>query len=204
MPQPSSPAEAPRAGLRQRKKLKTRLAIQEHALRLFREQGYQQTTVEQISDAADVSPSTFFRYFPTKEDVVLFDALDPWLIEAFRRQPPELSPIGALRAAMREVFSTLPEALMQDQRERGRLVYREPGLQAAWVADLLRTAQVMATLLASRLGRPADDPRIRIYTGAVMGALMAAMLPAMADPEADFVADLDVALDVLEAGLPIP
>ena len=74
MPLPPSPADAPRPGLRERKKLKTRLAIQEHALRLFREQGYQQTTVEQIADAADVSPSTFFRYFPTKEDVVLFDA----------------------------------------------------------------------------------------------------------------------------------
>lgn len=203
MPQPLSPADVPRVGLRERKKLKTRLAIQEHALRLFREQGYQQTTIEQIADAAEVSPSTFFRYFPTKEDVVLFDAVDPWLVEAFQRQPPELSPIAALRNAIHEVFESMPRSLVEDQRQRGLLVYHEPDLQAAWVADLLRTAALMATLLADRVGRHPNDLRIRIYTGALMGAMMAAMLPAMAGSAADFVADLDVALDLLEGGLQI-
>jgi AcrR family transcriptional regulator len=95
--------DRPRPGLRERKKAKTRAALQEHALRLFREQGYEATTVDEIADAAEVSPSTFFRYFPTKEDVVLYDALDPLLLEAFEAQPADLSPVGALRATMREV-----------------------------------------------------------------------------------------------------
>ena len=66
--------------------------MREHALRLFREQGYQATTVEQIAAAAEVSPSTFFRYFPTKEDVVLQDDMDIRMIEALEQQPPELGP----------------------------------------------------------------------------------------------------------------
>jgi AcrR family transcriptional regulator len=69
-------------GLRERKKAKTRAAIQRHAWRLFQEQGYAATTVDQIAEAAEVSQSTFFRYFPTKEDVVLTDDYDPVMIEA--------------------------------------------------------------------------------------------------------------------------
>ncbi len=101
-----SPA-ADRPGLRERKKARTRAAIQEHALRLFRERGYEATTVEQIAEAAEVSPSTFFRYFGSKEEVVIYDALDPILIAAWRAQPKELAPIPALRRAMTEVFGNL-------------------------------------------------------------------------------------------------
>ena len=87
------------AGLRERKKARTRAAIREHALRLFREQGYPATTVEQIADAAEVSPATFFRYFPTKEDVVLQDDFDIVTLAALEAQPAGLSPIAAFRAA---------------------------------------------------------------------------------------------------------
>ncbi|HZZ53933.1 MAG TPA: TetR family transcriptional regulator, partial [Trebonia sp.] len=96
--------------LRERKKARTRAAIREHALRLFREQGYDATTVEQIAAAAEVSPSTFFRYFPTKEDVVLQDGFDDRMFEAFDRQPPSLTPIAALRVAMRETIATFTPA----------------------------------------------------------------------------------------------
>ena len=64
------------AGLRERKKAKTRAALREHAMRLFEEQGFAATTVEQIAEAAEVSPSTFFRYFATKEDAILVDDVD--------------------------------------------------------------------------------------------------------------------------------
>src|SRR6266700_1201079 len=97
-------------GLRERKKARTRAAIRRHALRLFRQQGYQRTTVEQIAAAAEVSPSTFFRYFPTKEDVVLQDDMDTRMIEALERQPASLSPVAAFRGAVREVIGSYNEA----------------------------------------------------------------------------------------------
>src|SRR5580704_17255668 len=98
------PAESDRAssGLRERKKARTRASLREHALRLFREQGYQATTVEQIAAAAEVSASTFFRYFPTKEDLVLQDDMDTRMVEALERQPAGLRPVAAVRATVRE------------------------------------------------------------------------------------------------------
>src|SRR6516164_11415484 len=99
-----TPAAQARPGLRERKKARTRAAIREHALRLFREQGYDATTVEQIAAADDVSPSTFFRYFPTKEDVVLQDGMDTRTMEALARQPRDLPPIAAVRSALREAW----------------------------------------------------------------------------------------------------
>ena len=70
-------------GLRERKRARTFAAVQTQALRLFREQGYDATTVEQIAEAAEVSPSTFFRYFPTKESVVLLDLYDEMFVRLY-------------------------------------------------------------------------------------------------------------------------
>src|ERR1700736_6480836 len=86
-------------GLRERKKIKTRQAIRREAFRLFDTNGYAATTVEQIAEAAEVSPSTFFRYFPSKESLLLADDLDPLVLEAFKAQPPDLSPSQAIRRA---------------------------------------------------------------------------------------------------------
>src|SRR5690242_10167116 len=108
-------------GLRERKKARTRAAIREHALRLFRANGYQRTTVEQIAAAAEVSPSTFFRYFPTKEDVVLQDDMDTRMVEAFARQPPDLAPIPAVRAALQEAWRSFTPEEWELIRESGRL-----------------------------------------------------------------------------------
>ena len=190
-------------GLRERKKAKTRAAIQEHALRLFREQGYDATTVEQIAEAAEVSPSTFFRYFGSKEDVVIYDALDPILIEAWRRQPAELGPIPAIRAAMKEVFGGLSPEELSEMRLRGQLIYGVPELRLAMIDDLVRTALMMAGEVAVRTGLPVDDFRVRVGVGAFMGALMAAVLPALEDPSADFVSLFDRAFEFVDAGFPM-
>jgi AcrR family transcriptional regulator len=197
---------SPRAsgtGLRERKKAKTKAAIQQHALRLFQELGYEETTVEQIAEAAEVSPSTFFRYFPTKEDVVLYDALDPVLLEAFRSQPATLSPIAALRAAIRSVFSRMTPSELEQMRERALLVLSVPALRAAPLEQMLASVQLLVDALAERVGRSPRDFEVRVFVGAFAGAWLGAMLEWMEDPKADLVALFDACFTYLEAGLPL-
>ena len=72
-------------GLRDRKKIQTREAIRREAMRLIAVNGNANTTVEQIAEAAEVSPSTFFRYFPSKEMVLMANDLDLVTVEALGR-----------------------------------------------------------------------------------------------------------------------
>ena len=190
-------------GLRERKKARTRAAIQRHALRLFREQGYEETTVSQIAAAAVVSESTFFRYFPTKEDVVLWDEFDPMLLAAFEAQPPGLSPIAAMRGAFRAVFGGISAEQQADIRERTELFFAVPELRAAAIASTVDAVVTVSALVARRTGRAPDDIAVRTFAGAVLGAMIAGTISAVSDPESDFVGLLDAALGHLEAGLPL-
>ena len=190
-------------GLRERKKARTRASIQEHALRLFREQGYEATTVEQIAEAAEVSPSTFFRYFPTKEDVVAYDALDPAVMASWRSQPPEMAPIPAIRRAMIEVFGSLTPDQVAEMMDRGRLLFSVPELRQAAINEMIRSSQMIADELAMRLRRSPDDFELRVFAGALMGALLAAMVPILEDGSADIVASMDRAFSFLEKGMPL-
>jgi len=190
-------------GLRERKKAKTRAAIQHHALRLFREQGYERTTIEQIADAAEVSESTFYRYFPTKEDVVLWDQFDPLLIEAFAAQPAELTPIQAMRGAFRAVFEALTPEEWDEQRKRFELEMAVPELRAAVADQLIGSVGVAAQAIGDRVGRPANDFAVRTVAGAVIGVMLPMFLILQEDPDADWVALADAAFALLEEGLPL-
>ncbi|MGD0408355.1 MAG: TetR family transcriptional regulator [Candidatus Limnocylindrales bacterium] len=190
-------------GLRERKKARTRASIQEHALRLFREQGYEATTVEQIAEAAEVSPSTFFRYFPTKEDVVAYDALDPAVMASWRSQPPEMAPIPAIRRAMIEVFGSLTPDQVAEMMDRGRLLFSVPELRQAAINEMIRSGQMVADEMAVRLGRPPDDFELRVFAGAVMGGLLAALIPMLESGSVDMMTQLDRAFAFLEKGMPL-
>jgi AcrR family transcriptional regulator len=190
-----------RLGLRERKKAKTRAAIREHALRLIREQGYDATTVEQIAEAAEVSPSTFFRYFPTKEDVVLQDDMDLLWIDALRAQPSELSPIAAMRAALHEAFANMSAADIAVLRQTMDLV-AIPAVRARMLDEFARTTQVLANAVAERSGRAPDDFAVLTVAGAVLGVAMAAWFTAANDIET-FADRYERGLALLEAGLPL-
>ena len=188
-------------GLRERKKARTRAAIQSHALRLFRERGYQETTIEQIINAAEVSETTFFRYFPTKEDVVLHDDLDPVIFQTLLDQPAGLAPIAAIRATFREFFAGFSAEQTTETRERISLITVEPALRAAMLDQYSEAMQRIADAIADRAGRARDDLAVRSIAGATVGVLMAAMATLADNPSAELPAVLDEALAHLESGL---
>ncbi len=194
---------ARQAGLRERKKAKTRASIREQALRLFREQGYQATTVEQIAAAAEISPATFFRYFPTKEDVVLQDDVDVLTIEAFDAQPPDLSPVAAVRAAAATTFAALTPEELARFRETTELTLSVPEIRARAVDEFVRSIEVTAAAVARRTGHAPDDFAVRNLAGAMVGVIMASVLTTKEDPTADLFQRIDAALAHLEAGLPL-
>jgi AcrR family transcriptional regulator len=168
-PNPSTPV---RPGLRERKKARTKATIQREALRLFSEQGYAETSVEQIADAAEISPSTFFRYFPTKEEVVLTDFIDARMVEKFRTAPAELGPPAALRHAIEELMADVDTETWQLETVRNELIRQVPELRRGMLAELFRPISLIADALADRLGLPEDDEDVRTYAGALIGGLI--------------------------------
>ena len=188
-------------GLRERKKAKTKIAIQQHAVRLFREQGFAATTVEQVAEAAEVSPSTVFRYFATKEDLVINDEYDPVIFAAFVEQPPELTLIQAWRGALRAAIAGMTPPEVATQLDRGRLLLSVPELWGATLHDTRRNLEIITNLSAERVGRAPDDPALRTTVGAIFGVLLTAALDWVRTEDPNIMATLDAALAQLEDGL---
>jgi AcrR family transcriptional regulator len=193
----------PKTGLRERKKARTRAEIQRQALRLFRERGYEATTVARIAEASEVSESTFFRYFPTKEEVVLWDDLDPLIFEAFMVRPPELGTIRALRESINEVLARVTAGEQAQLRERLELLLSVPPLRATLVDRIGGPMRLLAEAIAARAGKRPDDPAVRAVAGAVLGVGLSAMFAAAGNPDADVLSLLDEGLAQLEDGLPL-
>ncbi|MFC4114774.1 TetR family transcriptional regulator [Nonomuraea zeae] len=152
-------------GLRERKKEKTRLALLDAALSLFLEQGYESTTVEQIAGVVDVSPRTFFRYFTSKDHLVLWfhDHAEEILLETLESRPPEESPFTAMMHAIRAVIDDLegatPEESDRFQKLR-RLMDEHPHLVGQSVARGAHTERRLAEMVAARRGTEPDADQL--------------------------------------------
>ncbi|NUS88459.1 MAG: TetR family transcriptional regulator [Streptomyces sp.] len=162
-------------GLRELKKLRVRLAIQRAAVELFQERGFEAVTVAQICRAADVSRSTFFRYFPTKEDVVLLDHYDPLISEAIAARPRGEPPLTAVRRGLTGEFLEL----FRDDQElfmaRARLVMSVPALRSRMWEGMRETEKVFATVLGRRSGRAPEDFEVRITAATLSAALVSSV-----------------------------
>ena len=196
--------EPPKLGLRERKKAKTRALIQQIALRLFRDQGYAATSIEQIAEAAEVSTTTVFRYFPTKPDLVISDDLDARFLEAARAQPADLNIVQLVRNSIRSVFSAPTDLEMDTLWERERLMWREPEVRTAMLAELVRTLREAVEFVAERTGRPVDDDKVIATAGALIGVSLAAWFACEGDTSlARYASLLDSAAAHLEHSLPL-
>ena len=170
--------------LRERKKLRTRRALVDAAVRLFDERGYAETTVAEIAAAAEVSTKTFFNYFPSKEDVLFADAAERMtftlrLIAA--RRPGERLP-DLLERVMDGMISLVrSDALdvgVSAARVRMRLVTGEPALQARWLQQLWRGQTLIAEALR-RVYPGLDEMTAVVCVGAYLGAGQAALLTSL-------------------------
>lgn len=199
---PDDGARRLRPGLRERKKLRTRTAIREAAYRLIDEQGYETTTVEQIAAAAEVSPSTVFRYFPVKEDIVLADEFGPLVAAAVRARPAGEPPLEAVRAVLREAVGTILADRPEESARRGRLLLEIPAVRARMTETMAETSLPLARAVADRTGREESDLEVLVFTASVLAALREVTLHWAGHGRKDDPAALvDRALDTLRDGL---
>jgi AcrR family transcriptional regulator len=193
-------------GLRERKKLATRLALHQAALELVAERGLDGVSVDDIAARADVSPRTFFNYFPSKDDAVI--GVDPdtprRLAEAFAARPVNESPVQALHGVLLARAADMAEE-PQLWPLRIRVIESHPVLLARLMAGFAESERALSAAIAERIGMP---------TGALYPNLLAAVQSAVMRASlsrwraGDFLVSLPVVVDeawgLLSAGLPAP
>ncbi|RUP27009.1 MAG: TetR family transcriptional regulator [Mycolicibacterium sp.] len=184
--------------MRERKKLRTRQAIQLAALELVGRNGFAETSVEQIAEAAEVSPATFFRYFPTKASTLISDALDRLAVSTLAAQPKDVSTMEAFRRAVVAAQATLVDPEWEFERRRRRLVFSIPGLRELQFEEHRRTPAKMARAEARRLGQPQDELEMRAFFAALFDAGLAVLGSSPDLPDEMF----DV-IEFIETGLPL-
>jgi AcrR family transcriptional regulator len=191
-------------GLRDRKKLKVRLALATAALRLIDERGLDGTTVEEIAEAADVSPRTFFRYFRTKEDVFLVDPERK--LELIREELRKRRPDEPILVAIRRTLATLGRDYASDVeliRAQYRVGLKEPTLVARGYVYQVRWEDALAEAVAVDLGvDQLTDVRPRVLAHVTVGVARTAVATWIAGEFKDDAVDVMLStFDLVEPSL---
>jgi AcrR family transcriptional regulator len=162
----------PSPGLRERKKRQTKERLIGAALLLFRDRGYEGATVEAIAEEAEVSVTTFFRYFDSKEDVFLegHRAIIDRVEAAIRERSSGMSVIAALRQTIVEILQDQPELEIRDEPQHKDLD-AVPELRDRIRDHEEQIRGAIADAYAEQLGVPADDMRPRLLAGAILSAI---------------------------------
>jgi len=180
-----------KTGLRERKKERTRQALVNAALRLFAEKGFDKTTIAEVADAADVSPRTFFAYFPSKESVLFSTAplkqelSGSVLLEPRSGEPPA----GLLLRAFLAVLQEDNDFVGEGQRLRTELIMSTPSLQAYALRQVLDGQRALAQGLLAAYPEQVDPVSAAAMTGALVGAIVATIGAVFGAPERQALAD---------------
>jgi AcrR family transcriptional regulator len=171
--------------------------IQTEAFRLFGDKGYTETTVEEIADAAAISPSTFFRYFPSKEDVVLWDEYDALSLDLLAARPADEPAAETMRLVIRESLAGLYRRDPGQLLARVRLEFTVPELRARAFNEQAHGIEQLLPLLRRKKGA-VDELHVRVTASALLGAVMIALDRwQAADGTTDLLALVDEATDAL-------
>ncbi|WP_149360965.1 TetR/AcrR family transcriptional regulator [Lolliginicoccus suaedae] len=171
-----SPTTHREPGLRQRKKAEAMRRIQHAALDLFEDQGYQNVTIEQVARAADTSPSSVYRYFGTKEQLVLHDDYDPELLALLAAAPGSIvEALETMRAGMATIMAGWERDEVEDIARRLRLMLEEDSIHAAMTLQMAEFESFIRLALAAR-----DEPgeaalRTRMIAAILVAGLVAAI-----------------------------
>jgi AcrR family transcriptional regulator len=152
---------APTGGRRDRKKTETRMALREAAHRLFAEKGFSGTTIDDITEAADVSRRTFFRYYDSKDDLLTTDVADllPVMLAALQRRPADEKPLRSILAVLRRLIGPEGPPALADS-----LASPAGGVRArlSLLRLLAEWEQGIADTLVARAGpRATEDDQLR-------------------------------------------
>ncbi len=160
-------------GLRTRKRTAAMFRIQSVALDLFEARGFEDVTVEEIAEASEVSPSSVYRYFGTKEQIVLWDEYDPDMVEILATAlDSDAVPIEGLRRVLMGMVAGIgPDDEARIVR-RLRLALSSPSLEQATIASTYTISELVETVLARSLGRPDADLEVQVFAHAFVGGLL--------------------------------
>jgi AcrR family transcriptional regulator len=155
--------------------MRTRETIRKNALRLFLERGFDETTISDIASAAEVSPMTIFRYFPTKEDLVLTDDFDPVLVERIKRRSTKENLSSKIGLTIIESFAMTDEQARSALLTRIQLGLRTPALRAKRWDNMYRTQKAIIDALCDEKSTAEECFDVTVAAGICLSAVSSAL-----------------------------
>ena len=188
--------------LRDRKKVQTRKTIHKTALTLFEKKGYGETKIQEIAEASNVSESTFFRYFDSKEGVVL-EGLRQRLelvVDQIKAQPMALHPIDACAKAVNDASKDMVDFILTSPIEL-KIIQEKPDLVIQLLVIVHVTGEILGSNFAERLDKNPNSLAVKLMTRSIVSSILVTFDIWRKDPQNNDLKQLaEEALSILKNG----